>query len=469
MKMKKIMAYDYQTRPRKSKRTYFGRWLYNNDMDIFRISFYDQFQCLAGDCSETCCKGFAIPVEERIYEKLRAAGGLTSLKARFCITGETDDRLLNRSRRKCPYLQKDGLCALQVLGFGDKPKSGSSFSGYGVLQPHACKVYPRRRQNLGLLAEETLDLSCPEAARLFLKAELPLGQIHLKGEVPYGRSGNNDDEAFLKGLLLAREEMIHFLSVPTAGETYTPQVLSRRFATLLKASEEIQERSTHGEADIFAGLSELARDFVSNDISGFSRTDDAADESSVETDQLTLTTPQSSVDADRVIEKNILFPLGIGIMNEWINGDVYNDDLLFRMPLLYEVCKLYFKRFDKLNETSGQIRLDELYHSYFQKTGADVSLYMKYACYYLYRFYMDSYEDYSFVRRIRDMIMHTNLLLLLNALYVDENGKLPNHIETRLLASYEKRAFHSFGLRKEMYKKWATYMQEGEAAGARIF
>lgn len=425
-------------------------------MDIFRISFFDKFECLAGDCPETCCKGFSIPVEEKTYEKLRAAGGLAGLKARLCITGAQDDRLLNRSRRKCPYLQKDGLCALQVLEFADKPKSGSSFSGFGVLQPHTCKVFPRRRQNFGLLAEETLDLSCPEAARLFLKADFPLKQSHIKGDVAYGRSGNNDDEAFLKELLLAREEQIRFLSAP-ADSGLTPQELSARFAVLLGAAEKIQEKCTHGEADIFSGLKNLTADSSYDTIN-------KTDEDIPLIGKMFAVTDEA-IDKSTGDEKagNDLFPLGISIMNEWMNGDVYNEDLLFRMPLLYEVCKLYFKRFDKLNESSGQIRLDELYRLYFKKSGQDAGLYVKYACYYLYRFYTDTYEDYSFVRRIRDMVMHTNLLLLLNALYLDEYGKVPDHIETRLLASYEKRAFHSYGLRKSMYKKWATY-SEADAA-----
>ena len=73
----------------------------------------------------------------------------------------------------------------------------------------------------------------------------------------------------------------------------------------------------------------------------------------------------------------------------------------------------------------------------------------------LHRYYLETYEDYSFVKRIRDAVMHTNLILLFDALWTDAYGALAYEDAARIIAMYEKRVFHNAQMQKDMYAKWS--------------
>ena len=363
-------------------------------MEIRRISFYDTFSCAASDCRESCCKSWSIPLDGEEYRAYRRVRGLLGVRLRLAIRGG-DEPVLNAFRGKCAFLQRDGLCALQVRRGADFP-------------PHVCKVYPRKRTHYGVCAEEYLDLSCIEAAQLFLRADFPLSLVRTKGEPEYGRHGSNEDAAFFARLSASRDALISLAGETARGTEGTNEA----FCLILSYATHWQERSARGH-DPFGGEEEVAR------------------------------------------IKGTLFPLRIPILNEWVNGCLYSEDVKRLLPFLERVLKLYFKRFDGLSETEGQRRLDGLMRAYFAAPYYDADKYKKYFCYYLYRYYLETYEDYSFVRRVRDALMHTNLILLLDALWSDEYAKLSETSAARIIAMYEKRVFHNAQIQKDMYGKWS--------------
>ncbi|MBQ6735481.1 MAG: flagellin lysine-N-methylase [Lachnospiraceae bacterium] len=371
-------------------------------MEIDRISFYDDFRCVAGDCVETCCRGWSILADEAALEKYRREKGLLGLRLKLAVRGKEEPQL-NAGRGTCPFFTRDGLCGLQK-------QRGRDY------MPLTCQVYPRRRKHFGPLAEETLDLSCVEAARMFLAAK-DLSFRRLQGDISYGRHGSNTDEAFFGRLLASREKLL---------------------ARLTEAKEKMKEapfeESRVHLSDAFADMLHLAGRWQRNAATGKELF--AAD----------------AADAEPVSAS--LFPLPVTLLNEWVNGCLHHAELKRRIPFFYRLLTFYMKRFDGLDERKGQMRLDRLFRETAKKGLLRTEHYLNYAQYELYRFYTESYEDYSFLNRIRCMVMHTNLLLLFDALFADERGQLTEEERARIIAVYEKRARHSAQMEKNMLQAW---------------
>ncbi|MCI8538973.1 MAG: hypothetical protein HFF18_09980 [Oscillospiraceae bacterium] len=108
------------------------------DFDL-RPAYYDQFQCLAGGCRYTCCKGWHVGFSKKDYLALKRQEGSPELT-------ETLQKIVRRVKKgpnagrwygefdlrkgSCPLQREDGLCSLQLE------------KGPEAL-PEVCRVFPR--------------------------------------------------------------------------------------------------------------------------------------------------------------------------------------------------------------------------------------------------------------------------------------------------------------------------------------
>ena len=104
-----------------------------------RPAYYDRFQCLAGACRFSCCKGWNITFNKKDYLALKRQEGSDELTAnltrnvRRIRQGPNAERFygeFDMSGGTCPLLREDGLCSLQLE------------KGHGAL-PEVCRVFPR--------------------------------------------------------------------------------------------------------------------------------------------------------------------------------------------------------------------------------------------------------------------------------------------------------------------------------------
>ena len=120
---------------------------------LLRIpNFYDNFRCIANKCTDTCCIGWEIDIDEN------------SAKRYAKIKGDFGDRLRNNIENghfkllpgdRCPFLRQDGLCDM-ICRLGE-----SSLCSI-------CREHPRFIEVYGDIMERGLGLCCEEAARLLL-------------------------------------------------------------------------------------------------------------------------------------------------------------------------------------------------------------------------------------------------------------------------------------------------------------
>ncbi len=123
------------------------------NMEVFVPDYYRRFSCLAGACPDSCCKEWEVDVDEGSAEKYRALDGPLGDRLRQVLRPYDGGICMTIENGRCPMWRQDGLCEIQAQ------------LGHGALC-RICREYPRLRQDYGDFAELSMELSCPEAARL---------------------------------------------------------------------------------------------------------------------------------------------------------------------------------------------------------------------------------------------------------------------------------------------------------------
>ncbi|MCR4763190.1 MAG: flagellin lysine-N-methylase [Lachnospiraceae bacterium] len=356
---------------------------------IRTISFYHHFSCLGADCPQSCCHGWRIPVDLASVSRYDREPGILGIRAKLALSRRRTAPSFNRLSLGCPLHDPDGLCALQK-------KRGEKFL------PETCRIYPREWANLGSFVERTLDLSCVRAAEVFLEADTEdqwgLAFSEETGLWEKPRAGDNDDSAFLTWLFEKREEILKTL---IGGAHRGPEDLDEQIFRLTADAKQAQ--------------------------SSYLRT------------------------TETFVQRIGMFPFSIMLLNELMSTSFFESHLRWSNPLLYRSCRRYYRLFDPLTEIEGQKRLDGMVASFFAGNGpAGVREYMRYFAYCLLRSWFDSYEDYSFVRRIAEAAIHTNMLLLFELLSAEHKEELSVRRRALMISAYEKRARHNDEVLAEM-------------------
>ena len=333
----------------------------NMRSDLYEISFFKQFSCAIKDCPNTCCKGWRVIFDEETYQRYLAEPGANGIRLRSSIKKINEEVYFRTSLKRCTFYEKEGTCNLQrTLG-----------TDY---MPLVCRQYPRFYQHYGPFAEETLFLSCPEAARLFIEHIDELVFIKSDREITYERWGTNDDKAYLRWLCELRKAIIEAV---WDEEKTREQV----FARLSAAMKEIQDLCIHGI--------ELP---AVNDIMQKHNDEGELHISAQVTDQM-------------------------------ITNGFYHSRLKKISPKLYELCRYYFRIFDRLTAGQADARAGELRKNLHAGNPRIEHILRGYFVYYLQMVFLEVYEDYSFVKKLAGGIMHVHMLELFLALACERNVK----------------------------------------------
>lgn len=128
--------------------------------------YVTQFRCTGGSCPDTCCSGWQIPIDQETFRDYRRVTNPT-LKPLFqtFLVQVDKNSYPNHGRinaptpdMRCVMLSDENLCSIQKA-LGEDALSDT------------CHIYPRSVVQFGDRMEQSLTLSCPEAARLALTQE----------------------------------------------------------------------------------------------------------------------------------------------------------------------------------------------------------------------------------------------------------------------------------------------------------
>lgn len=185
--------------------------------------YYKKFQCIAGECPDTCCAGWQIVIDDRTREKYRRAEGVFGNRLHNSI--DWKESCFQQYEGRCAFLNDENLCDIYQ-------EAGKE------MLCRTCRNYPRHIEEFEGSREISLSLSCPEAARLILSCREPVQFLTAEkaGEEEY-----EDFDFFLYTKLTdARDLMIRLLQ-----DRREP--VSLRIAMVLSLGHDLQRRIRSGQ------------------------------------------------------------------------------------------------------------------------------------------------------------------------------------------------------------------------------
>ncbi len=156
-----------------------------------QLLYGDVFRCIGGDCEDTCCHGWSVPVDRASHDKLqrlqeqhrRSQISQNLVTNPLCAAETNYAQIRLKPTKDCSFLDEDRLCALQKI-YGEE------------YLPSTCAVYPRVLNRVDGCIEVSLYLSCPEATRVVLlnpNLTLPDDIINPHGHKQELRSSTGDN------------------------------------------------------------------------------------------------------------------------------------------------------------------------------------------------------------------------------------------------------------------------------------
>jgi len=118
---------------------------------------YKDFKCTASKCTDTCCAGWEIIIDDETYKQYKNVPGEFGerLKSRLKLY-EDDSPGFVLQNNNCPFLNRNNLCDIYT-NLGKKSLC------------YTCRTFPRLIEEYGDVREIGISLSCPEGARLILQ------------------------------------------------------------------------------------------------------------------------------------------------------------------------------------------------------------------------------------------------------------------------------------------------------------
>ena len=150
-------------------------------MIYIKPSFYDDFKCIASECSDNCCIGWEIDVDENTLQKYNGLNTPLGDEIRSKITTSEDGSkcfALGENDR-CPFLNKKNLCRI-IIGCGEDALC------------EICKNHPRFYEWFPGVTECGLGLSCEAVCRILLSDESPFTLVESEDDEPIVIEGKDE-------------------------------------------------------------------------------------------------------------------------------------------------------------------------------------------------------------------------------------------------------------------------------------
>ena len=127
-------------------------------------SYIDKFQCIGGKCEDNCCIGWDIDIDKETFKKYHKVTDGVMKKMfqknvhnnEYCTNTDLDYGRIKLSKTKrCPFLDDENYCLIQGK-FGEDYLSS------------VCTQFPRVINKIDDHYEISIDVACPEAARIII-------------------------------------------------------------------------------------------------------------------------------------------------------------------------------------------------------------------------------------------------------------------------------------------------------------
>lgn len=166
--------------------------------------YFKKFKCIGGKCSDSCCIGWNIDIDKTTFKQYFKVKDVEMKKMfqkniqnnQYCISEDIDYGIVKLKKdKRCPFLDNENYCVIHS-NLGEEYLS------------NVCTCFPRLVNKIDDYYELSLDVACPEAARIILleekgikfkEYEEPLGRHILSNVIQTkGKIGDNSTVRYFK-------------------------------------------------------------------------------------------------------------------------------------------------------------------------------------------------------------------------------------------------------------------------------
>lgn len=129
--------------------------------------YLKEFKCIGGECEDSCCIGWDIDIDKTTFRQYYKVQDKEMKKMfqknvhnnEYCQSPDVDyGKVKLKGDKRCPFLDEDNYCII-YSNLGEEYLS------------NVCTSFPRILNKIDGYYEMSLDISCPEAARILLSKE----------------------------------------------------------------------------------------------------------------------------------------------------------------------------------------------------------------------------------------------------------------------------------------------------------
>lgn len=368
-------------------------------MKIVTPAYYKDFKCIAGACTDTCCAGWDVDVDEASYKHYKKVKGSFGKRLKSVMVPSEDGGCtftLNNGR--CPFLNDNNLCDLYIELGEDK-------------LCETCAEFPRFINEYGSVREIGIAPSCKTAGELILgyKDELTFDIKDSDEEVS---SYNDIDPMTYMQLRQARTIAYNIVS----DRDYT---IAERAVLLLMFAKDIQHYLDRERDELIIGV---CKRYAKEDYREH-KLDKARDSSAMRPDAYMYT--------------KHLFDRFKGM--EIINTDwnIYTQEI----NTFYETCKDAMTFRNIVNE----------FNKYYEDNQRE---YEQILMYYVYRYFLDAVYDYNVLLKMKGAAVGLLALKMMDVADWYLNGKKLEFVRQVDLAHLYSRQYEHSYYNYEEYNKF---------------
>lgn len=191
--------------------------------------YYEDFKCIGGKCTDSCCIGWELDIDEESYEAYKKAGGDFGKRLRESMVDGSDEteecNTFRLNGDRCPFLNEKNLCDIYIH-LGEKSLC------------KVCTEYPRFTVEYDNTREKSMALSCEVVGKLLFEREDRV--TFIEKEIPYEEIFEECLPMFVKEIEYIRDRSIAILQNRTDG---IYDRIKRFLCFVSKAQEIINEGS----------------------------------------------------------------------------------------------------------------------------------------------------------------------------------------------------------------------------------
>lgn len=362
---------------------------------ILRVwDYYDEFQCIADKCKDSCCIGWEIDIDEDTFAYYSTVPGVfgNRLKKQMYLTKDKEHSFRLGEHGRCPFLNSGNLCDI-CIELGEEALS------------EVCTEYPRFSITYGNVLQKALCLSCEEVGRILFTHDEPVKLVDY--EMPDCEEEYISEEKE-KEEILSREESL---------EEEAQEAREANYIAWLESMQELLISTLQNRAIPFAdrvssflAISKRAQDFINSWMKCKGELDFD-------------TNPEEFIRIGKSKEDK----LGIGLQEQndcWEAGTyeafLQRFEVFTRMEVLDE-------EWTHIKELFAEDFTEQTYEALTKEylSGKDYKEndYEQLAVYFVFRYFMNAVYNYDVLSYAKLAILFTRVILDMDVIRYHRNGK----------------------------------------------